>query len=271
MSRLIDLKINKLSILRISRSCLDKSWFGIGRIDNYSRLYFSEKGDTLIDVGNKEHLLAENSLSIIPAGTRFNYKTNGNLIQNCMHFNLTLNGIVPFFKAGTIYSCKLNKTESCAIVADFKNILTYSDSNTEVSDIFAAGIFLQLISIIAKECSLEAGSNLASEQQKLKPAIDYIEENISRRLSVVEIAKQVNLERSYFSRYFKKVLKEPPLKYLNRRRIELSLGMLRNEDLTLDTIAWNLGFCDAFHFSRAFKAHAGISPSQYRKSEDNIE
>lgn len=80
-----------------------------------------------------------------------------------------------------------------------------------------------------------------------------------------EIARDAGLGYETFRKNFKAAMGESPSRYRKRMRLTQAELMLQRADLPLEMIAAALDFCDAFHFSKAFKQHHGISPSQYRR------
>lgn len=83
--------------------------------------------------------------------------------------------------------------------------------------------------------------------------------------SVQEIAQNAGLGYETFRKAFKTATGESPARYRRRMRLAQATLMLRRPDLSLDTIASALDFCDAFHLSKAFKLHYGTSPAEQRK------
>lgn len=81
-----------------------------------------------------------------------------------------------------------------------------------------------------------------------------------------EIAAESGLHIDAFRRAFRKSTGETPSRFRQRHRLSLATEMLRRKNLKLSQIAETLGFHDAFHFSKQFKQHFGISPALYRES-----
>ncbi|WP_346859273.1 AraC family transcriptional regulator [uncultured Draconibacterium sp.] len=95
--------------------------------------------------------------------------------------------------------------------------------------------------------------------------INYMLENLKKKLSLGQLAREVNLSSSYFSRMFLKRTGFPPIDYFNQLKIQQSCRLLDNKELTVADVARELGFDDQFYFSRLFKKVMNQSPREYRK------
>lgn len=80
-----------------------------------------------------------------------------------------------------------------------------------------------------------------------------------------EVAKHVGLSYENFRKRFAQQTGESPGRYQKRRRLEWACAAIYHGELSLKEIADSLGFCDVFHFSKAFKHEIGFTPSDYRK------
>lgn len=92
-------------------------------------------------------------------------------------------------------------------------------------------------------------------------AIFYISQNFDRTIGVADVAAAAGLERSYFSRLFKKETGIACVKWLNNFRMEKAAKLLKSGRLNVAETARSSGFSDQFYFSRAFKKHFGVPPS----------
>ncbi|MCU5279768.1 effector binding domain-containing protein [Bacillus thuringiensis] len=94
---------------------------------------------------------------------------------------------------------------------------------------------------------------------------DYIESHINDSLSIEELADIAGFSKFHFHRIFKGIVDEPLSRYVNRLKLERATNLLTyRTDMTITHIAYHFGFTDSAVFSRTFKSHYGISPSQYR-------
>lgn len=83
--------------------------------------------------------------------------------------------------------------------------------------------------------------------------------------SVATVAKEAGMSLDTFRRAFRAATGEPPARFQRRERLAMGANLLRRRELTLRQIAGMLGFCDEFHFSKAFKGQLGVSPSRFRE------
>ncbi len=93
---------------------------------------------------------------------------------------------------------------------------------------------------------------------------NYIEQNLTRSLSLEEIAQSVHLSSSRALHLYKEEFQIPPYRYYLTQRLELAQSMLLNTELSVQGISELMGFKDYHHFSIFFKKECGISPSEYR-------
>jgi transcriptional regulator GlxA family with amidase domain len=84
-------------------------------------------------------------------------------------------------------------------------------------------------------------------------------------LDVEWLASSVNLSRAHFIRSFRDTFGETPHRYLQRRRIERAMALLRETDLSVTEICFDVGFASLGTFSRTFGEVLGESPSEYRR------
>src|SRR5215203_1732690 len=83
-------------------------------------------------------------------------------------------------------------------------------------------------------------------------------------LDVRSVAAVAHISPAHFSRCFRAVFGETPHRYLQRRRVERSMFLLRETDRTVTDICFDVGFGSLGTFSRTFHSIVGESPSQYR-------
>lgn len=104
------------------------------------------------------------------------------------------------------------------------------------------------------------------EQSFAQAAKTFINNNIHRPLAMKEVADACAISYSYFSALFKDEVGATFSQYVNMQRMELAKEMLQNPTSRVADVAYQVGFTNAQHFSRAFRRTYGLSPNQYKKS-----
>lgn len=101
----------------------------------------------------------------------------------------------------------------------------------------------------------------------LQQAIDYMNEHISENIKISEVAAHIGIDRSYLSGIFKNTLEISPQEYLVTLRMNRAADLLKNTQDKVSTIATDVGYSDPLTFTKMFKRHKGMSPSEWRISE----
>lgn len=102
-----------------------------------------------------------------------------------------------------------------------------------------------------------------TKQQKLRPAIEYISQNLSRPITNDELAVISGMSTVYFRKLFTEVMGISPIAYAKQLRIAKAKEMLKSDYGTITNVAQSLGYTSLYDFSRDFKKHTGFSPSKY--------
>ena len=90
-------------------------------------------------------------------------------------------------------------------------------------------------------------------------------------LDIEALAGSVHLSRAHFIRSFRDAFGEPPHRYLQRRRIERAMSMLRETDLSVTEICLDVGFTSLGTFGRTFREIVATTPSAYRERSRSLE
>jgi AraC family transcriptional regulator, melibiose operon regulatory protein len=128
---------------------------------------------------------------------------------------------------------------------------------------FASLWLLLYENTVAKNGSHHSSSASSSH---LKEMIGYIQKHYPEKISLHDIASAGLMCRSKCCRLFKQTLHQTPVEYLLHYRIQKSLSLLTNGNLTMTDIAAACGFNGASYYTEVFRQIIGISPSAYRKS-----
>jgi AraC-like DNA-binding protein len=100
--------------------------------------------------------------------------------------------------------------------------------------------------------------------RRLLRARDAMDRAYAEPLNVRAVAAVAHLSEAHFIRSFRAVFGETPHHYLQRRRMERSMFLLRDTDRSVTEICFDVGFASRGTFSRTFREVVGETPSDYR-------
>ncbi|QDX91244.1 AraC family transcriptional regulator [Brevibacillus laterosporus] len=98
----------------------------------------------------------------------------------------------------------------------------------------------------------------------IRKAITYLKEHVSKKVRLQEVAQNCCLSVYYFSHLFQRETGYSFIEYVHRIKLKKAVIYLETTDLSIQEIAFELGFEDANYFSRLFKKQMNMSPREYR-------
>ena len=101
--------------------------------------------------------------------------------------------------------------------------------------------------------------------RRLLRARDAMDRAYAEPLDVRAVAAVAHVSEAHFIRSFRAVFGETPHHYLQRRRVERSMFLLRETDRSVTDICFDVGFTSRGTFSRTFRDIVGETPSDYRR------
>jgi AraC family transcriptional regulator len=140
----------------------------------------------------------------------------------------------------------------------------------EVSALYLDSMFLAVRDHIAEAyggfVSTATGLRLGLTARQLRHALEYIDANLSRDVSLAEIAKASVVSVSFLTRGFKTTLGISPHRWLINKRIALAQRFIYENAMPLNEVAISCGFADQSHLTRAFVRNVGSTPAVWRRN-----
>lgn len=102
------------------------------------------------------------------------------------------------------------------------------------------------------------------EDEPIKQAQEFIEKNVTERISVEELAVRYAIGKRHFIRRFKKATNNTPIEYIQRVKIEAAKKQLENSRKNVNEVMYDVGYSDVKAFRTVFKKITGLSPIEYR-------
>lgn len=129
--------------------------------------------------------------------------------------------------------------------------------------LYLSQVWFHIFGQIPEE-STAVGPESERDKQRVKAAIQYMQENYQEQLKLDGIAEAAYISRSELCRSFQRTLNMTPMEFLMQYRIRQSTVLLKNRDLRISDIAEMTGFCSPSHFGSNFHKYMGCTPREYR-------
>lgn len=100
---------------------------------------------------------------------------------------------------------------------------------------------------------------------RLRPALNYIDEHLTERITVEDVCRILNLSYHYFIKYFKKVMGLSFIDYVNYKRIKKAERLLLTGDLSIMEISYEAGIQNMAQFYKLFKRYNQCSPKEFKQ------
>lgn len=102
------------------------------------------------------------------------------------------------------------------------------------------------------------------EDEPIRQAQEYIEKNVTEKISVEELALKYAIGRRHFERRFKKATNNTPVEYIQRVKIEAAKKQLESSRKNVNEVMYDVGYSDTKAFRTIFRKITGLSPIEYR-------
>lgn len=174
----------------------------------------------------------------------------------------------------------LNYLSRCSIVdshvilgqdtTDIKNIiqlickLSQSIESNNSNDILIMQYLYQLVYTLQDKFPKNFSVQVDIVNEDIQHAVDFINTNYQKHITVEDVAKSVNITRSHLYKLFKKNLGCSPKEYLTYIRMYHASQLLIHTSTLISDISRQVGYKDPLLFSKSFTKHFEISASEYR-------
>ena len=100
---------------------------------------------------------------------------------------------------------------------------------------------------------------------QLRRSIEFMHDNLHRQLRLPEIAAAANMSKYHFAKSFRRATGMAPHRYLMDIRVAKARELLVHSDLSIEEIAYRVGYMDRSHFRGQFLSTVGTTPGRYRR------
>jgi AraC-like DNA-binding protein len=238
------------------------------RFKNHIEIYFMDRGAQVLYVNQKEHILKGNEVLIIKPNeihsTGEHPEDRGRLYWLFIDLRSLLFDF-PEQQSDIIKQQLLNITNPHFTMPNntrvfLEKIFSLYKSDEPLKFISIRNLMLSYILSIIENSSRnsERFYNFAVED-----TIQFINNNIFKRLTITDLAYEAGLSESYFKASFKKETGIPPIDYVNKLKIEKACELMKETSLSATAAAYELEFSSSQYFTSVFKKYKGLTPGQW--------
>lgn len=140
--------------------------------------------------------------------------------------------------------------------------------DVSTAPLHALSSFSRIRAILCEHAPKDDGMPVRQSQDIsiVKNMVGFIQKNYRSKISLAEIAASGAVGQSKCCKLFTRYFFQSPNEYLNHYRIDKSLDLLRNTDLSVTETALSAGFSNASYYAEVFRRHLGESPREFRNS-----
>jgi len=215
---------------------------------NYYIVHYVISGMGTLVLEGKFYKVCKNQAFIIPPDTRFFYQADK---ENPWEYT--------WINFDGKQAEQLKNLKSPVVSIDysfFKDLLKCKDYPGQEADYLAGKLFLIIVEMTKKTYI----SNY------ILMARDYITTYYSHDVKIEEIAETIGLNRKYLAKIFKKSTGKTMTEFLFDVRMRMASAAIANGEKNITSLAHSVGYSDPLFFSKQFKKHFGVSPTEFIKT-----
>lgn len=153
------------------------------------------------------------------------------------------------------------------VLSEFEQLLACRHATYQFNNfVLASNILRKLFSYFIAQNQLPLSNE--SNQINLQIIDGYLEENINKQISLEQMAEVSGLSKFHFAKKFQKQTGVSPVRYFLESKIKHACELIDRTQLTIKEVSSRLGYDDPYYFSRLFKKIMGLSPKQYRQTNN---
>jgi AraC-like DNA-binding protein len=242
------------------------------------QISFIEKGTGTLLVGDTISSFAENDVFILGSNLPHAFKSDKKRSEKSkmltLFFTETSFG-ESFFKLNELAEINYLFSESLqglSLTSNKTEIIKNFLKLKNASKLARFILFLEILKMVSEATSIPLSTFVDTkkysdtEGKRMRNVFDFTIENAHQKISLEDIASIANMTKNAFCKYFKKRTNKTYISFLTEVRIENVCKLLKSDkDVSINEIAYKVGFNNISNFNRKFKEVKKMTPLQYRK------
>ena len=243
------------------------------------QISFIEEGNGTLLVGDKVSSYTENDILIIGSNLPHAFRSDKNIETESKMLSLFFTETSfgdSFFQLNELFEIKQffsKSLQGLTIKSYEKEIIQSFKKLKNASKLERFILLLEILKIVTYAKSEPLSTFVYNkkysdiEGKRMRNVFDFTIENANQKITLEDIANVANMTKNAFCKYFKKRTNKTYINFLTELRIENACKLLNTEkDLSINEIAYKVGFNNISNFNRKFKEIKKVTPLKYRNS-----
>lgn len=241
-------------------------------------LVYVKKGSGIVQVGVNAYPAEQGDIYIFAPGTLHALHQRGQAVMEYENiiFELELLGgaedlcaekyLLPLQSGRLSLPARLTPNDLCYLqaAACLREVEDANRAKLPGYELQVKGALLRFLALLLAQGRQRLAAETA-DTQRLKTLLQWLSAHYTEELRVADAAGVCSFSASHFMRWFRQMTGQSFVAFLNEYRLNAAAEALQATDETVLTIASRCGFENLSYFNRAFKAHFGTTPREYRK------
>lgn len=269
LSRLRHLLANvQVHLAFVNYTKVNMRWRQLNFVPDFNRFYYIREGEGCLEIDGVAYYPKPGQLYVMPAGVKQSYyATSDNAFgKYWCHFTAKIGGTDLFRLIDVPYGIDVEDGER--LTGLFERLIGSYESGAFSAVLLQKATLLEIVSLFLEAAVLNRDSLRPAEEdggiQNLNRVLKYIELHLHENVTVQQLADLVHFHPNYLIRQFRERIGVTPIQYVQRLKMETAKTLLTATDEPVSAIAGRVGM-EMYYFSRTFKKHTGLAPSEYRQ------
>ncbi len=246
------------------------TWGGTNMIGDSEKLYFVLDGEFIYEIGGKNFLVKAGQMVYIPANTLYNCRLTRKqkLNKYYIHYTATIQNESLFQKLGISNdNYVLTIADRAPVEKMFQKLFYFTDYFSSTAKLVQQqAVLTEIIAFYIERCFTSSSTSVPKLREKFAEIVTYMENHLAEPLTLTDLSNMQLMNSSQLVREFRQAFGLSPMRYFDKLRVEKAEYLLRETDSPVHMIACAIGIVDQAYFSRFFKNHTSMTPTEYRKS-----
>ena len=255
---------NDMSLVTFgSEDCVPGHSFGPA-IRDYHLFHLVTKGQGKFTINKQTYFLKEGEMFYIPPELVTVYRADFSNPWSYVWVGMRGIMLPAYIKTTGLSEKNPVVAYSDELLSVARKIVSATETVSQKSPFVTGQLFLFFDELI--NCCGQAGEYKSNSQIYVENSVNYIHNNLNKKISISEISKHIGIDRSYLCAIFKKLLGCSPQAYILNTKIEMAKKLLTTTNDEIRSIGESLGYSDQLTFTHFFKTKTGQSPREWRCS-----